>query len=77
LRQKGLNMLILTASLLDPRMKGGVGLSMADQDVIYLHIHYALVCIATEVQEQQNDNKELPVEHPVQPIHNNNCQHIK
>jgi hypothetical protein len=74
---KGLNMLILImASLLDPRMKGGVGLSMEDQDVIYLHIHDALVCIAAEAREQQNDNEELPVEQPIQPIQNNNHQHL-
>jgi len=73
---KGLKMLILVASLLDPRMKGGVGLSMEDQDVIYLHILDAVVHIAAEAWEQQNDIAELPAEHPVQSIQNNNRQHI-
>jgi len=75
-RPKGLNMLILMASLLDPRMKGGVGLSMEDQAVIYLHIRDALLRIAAEAREQQDDNEEFPAERPVQPIQNNNRQHI-
>jgi hypothetical protein len=47
-RPKGVSMLALMASFLDPRMKGGVGISPQDQDSIYLEIRNEMRLIARE-----------------------------
>jgi len=44
---KGINILALMASFLDPRMKGGVGLSNEDKEIIYDKIRDAIIEIAT------------------------------
>ena len=46
-RPDGINILALMASLLDPRMKGGVGLSNEDKEIIYDKIQEAIIKIAT------------------------------
>ena len=46
-RPKGINILALMASFLDPRMKGGVGLSNEDKEIIYDKIREAIIEIAT------------------------------
>jgi hypothetical protein len=45
---KGVPMVALIASFLDPCMKGGVGVSPADQDAIYLVIRDKMIMIARE-----------------------------
>ena len=47
-RPKGISTVALMASFLDPRMKGGVGISPADQDAIYLMIRDEMRLIAME-----------------------------
>jgi hypothetical protein len=47
-RPKGVSMLALMASLLDPHMKGGVGISPEDQDAIYGEIRNQMGLIARE-----------------------------
>jgi len=47
-RPKGVSMLALMASFLDPRMKGGVGFSPADQDAIYQIIRDEMRLIAVD-----------------------------
>ncbi len=59
-RPKGINMLALVASFLDPRMKGGVGISQADKVVIYDNIRSSMIEIAAmEVAGRAN-----PAQHP-------------
>jgi hypothetical protein len=47
-RPKGVPMVALMASFLDPRMKGGVGVSLPDQDAIFLAIRDEMRMIARE-----------------------------
>jgi len=46
-RPKGINILALMASILDPRIKGGVGLLNDDKEIIYDKIREAIIEIAT------------------------------
>jgi hypothetical protein len=67
-RPKGINMLALMASFLDRRMKGGVGVSELDKEIIYDKIRQHLMEIAAveEVQvqaqpQQQQQHVHAPV----------------
>jgi len=52
-RPKGINMLALMASFLDPRMKGGVGILEDDRNEIFSHIRQHMIDIAHEEIAQQ------------------------
>jgi hypothetical protein len=52
-RPKGINMLALVASFLDPWMKGGVGILEDDRNEIYDHIRQHMIDIAHEDIAQQ------------------------
>jgi hypothetical protein len=47
-RPKGILMLVLVASLLDPRMKSGIGIPSLDREQIWGEIQDSFVCIALE-----------------------------
>jgi len=70
-RPKGINMLALMASYLDPRMKGGVGISDADREIIYDNIRSSIINIATvelghlHLQPHEQQQEQVPVE-PIQ-----------
>ena len=51
-RPKGIPLLTLMASLLDPRTKGGVGIPAADQHYLFGKIRDSLMAIADEAQAQ-------------------------
>jgi hypothetical protein len=56
-RPKGINMLALMASFLDPRTKGGVGISDADQEIIYEKIRESMIEIAAlEIGHAQHEH---------------------
>jgi hypothetical protein len=61
-------MLALMASFLDPRMKGGVGISEADKEAIYENIRSAIIDIAAvEVAGQGNQAQQQIVEQGIVP----------
>ena len=69
-RPKGINMLALMASFLDPRMKGGVGISDADKEAIYENIRETIIEIAVvEIghvhphERQQQQPEQVPAPH--------------
>ncbi len=72
---KGINMLALMSFFLDPRMKGGVGISEADKVAISDNIRNSMIEIAAmEVAGQANQaqhqiDEEQPAPHqPIQPL---------
>jgi hypothetical protein len=67
---KGINMLALMASFLDPRMKGGVGILEDDRNVIYGHIRQHMIDIAHEeiVQQPQVNKVQEQVQEEVQQV---------
>ncbi len=71
-RPKGISMLVLMASFLDPRMKGGVGISLEDRDAIYGSVRTSMIEIAVEVaaprQVQQNQGEGHVQQHALQPV---------
>jgi len=69
-RPKGIPRLVLMASLLDPRMKSGLGIPPNDKEQIWSEIHDALIRLALE------DDAEIPVHAPTANANNNNqrCQ---
>ena len=69
-RPKGINMLALMASFLDPRMKGGVGISDADKEIIYDNVRESIIEIAAvEIghvhphEQQQQQPEQVPAPH--------------
>jgi hypothetical protein len=66
-RPKGINMLALMASFLDPRMKGGVGITEADINAIYENIRSAIEIAAVEVAGQGNQAHQQIVEQGTAP----------
>jgi len=62
---KGINILALMASFLDPRMRGEVGLSHEDKDIIYEKIREAIIEIATMESEhaQPQEQQQQPAQH--------------
>jgi len=65
-RPDGINILALMASLLDPRMKGGVGLSNEDKEIIYDKIWEAIIEITTmelENAQPQEQTQQQPAPH--------------
>lgn len=64
-------MLALMASYLDPRMKGGVGISDADREIIYDNIRSSIIDIATvelghlHLQPHEQQQEQVPHE-PIQ-----------
>jgi hypothetical protein len=74
-RPKGISMLVLMASFLDPWMKGGVGISLEDRDAIYGSIRASMIEIAVEVappaqvqQMNQNQGEGHVHQHALQPV---------
>jgi hypothetical protein len=67
-RPKGINMLALMASFLDPRMKGGVGILDEDRNEIYDNIRQHLIIIANE-DLAQLDNLEQQMEEQAEEHH--------
>jgi hypothetical protein len=49
---RGIPILLLMASLLDPRTKGGVGIPQANKEFTYANITEALICIAKQLELQ-------------------------
>jgi hypothetical protein len=66
-RPKGINMLALMASLLDPRMKGGVGISEQDKAYIYESIRQTIVEIASQEIAGQGQHNQ-PNQHEQEPL---------
>ena len=55
-RPKGIPMLVLMASLLDPRTKGGVGIPAMDKELVYAKIKEAMILISRELDNNNNNN---------------------
>jgi len=65
-RPKGFNILALMASIEDPRMKGGVGLSNDKKEIIYDEIREAIIKILTlelENAKPQEQAQQQPAPH--------------
>jgi hypothetical protein len=70
---KGINMLALMASFMDPRMKGGVRISDADKEIIHDNIRESIIEIAAveighvnpheQQQQQQQHPEQVPAPH--------------
>lgn len=67
-RPKGIHMLALMASILDPRMKRGIGISEEDQTQIYDNIRQSIVEIGHEELQQhhQGEHRDLLQHNPQQ-----------
>jgi hypothetical protein len=52
-RPKGIPLLTLMASLLDPRTKGGVGIPAADQEFLFGKITEAIIMMVDEPQPER------------------------
>ena len=76
-RPKGLNMLMLMSSFLDPRMKGGVGIAPDDQDAIYAAIRSNMIEIASVNAEVQPGDFDAEAHvQPEGPNNNNNNNNL-
>ena len=60
-RPKGIPILVLMASFLDPRTKGGVGIPFVDKAFIIRKIKEAMIQIALDIEHQAQQQQQLPV----------------
>jgi hypothetical protein len=60
-RPKGIPMLILMASLLDPRTKGGIGIPPIDREMVYGKIKEAMIVVSRELEDNNNINNNMEI----------------
>jgi hypothetical protein len=76
-RPRGIPILVLMSSLLDPRTKGGVGIPNADQEFIWEKIRSAIILISQDLDRRAQPHPLPANNNNANNDDNNNNQHIQ